>query len=123
MKIVNASKKKWLGLDWYCRHKPHRFEIGKAGIIWDSRPTARYNYDQVESFGLVDPIDNGRYVPSGGMMLIKFIFKDKEWVMVLYDISNNYGMDLWEIQEEDMKENGIKDNTDSISIEMKELAL
>tara|TARA_Y100000310_G_scaffold293610_1_gene323300 strand:- start:1019 stop:1438 length:420 start_codon:yes stop_codon:yes gene_type:complete len=122
--IVNASKRNWIGLDCYIRHKPHRIEIGKAGIFWDNRPTARYNFDQVISFHKdylkiyedmsLDIVD--RMVPPN--IHIRFTFKDGQWVTASFNLEGR-GIDLFEMAYNDWKDNGLLEGKDIMSEDMK----
>jgi len=126
--IVNASKRNWIGLDCYIRHNPHRIEIGKAGIFWDNRPTARYNFDQAVSFQkdflkiyedmrkiIVDG-DLNKAVPPN--IHIRFTFKDGQWVTASFDLTGR-GMDLFEMAYNDWKDNGLLEGKDIMSEDMK----
>ena len=108
--IVNASKKKWIGLDCYYRHDPSRVEIGKAGIFWDSKPTARYNYNKVKSFQLdhskKNPLKMGMENFMGSAH-VRFNFKDGQWVTASFDISNRNGVELFTMAMYDWRDHGI----------------
>ena len=105
MKIVDSNKKKYIGETIFGRHKPHRFEIGNPGFIWDSTK-ARYNYNQVKQVSIAPDITFGQ--TASHVLLIQFQFQDGTEVIAEHDMTTNYGATLLDLAVEDWETHGLK---------------